>query len=474
MKHFSVAFLSVFLLANPFAKAEDAVPMQRAPGKVECNDELKRCTYVVQNLTGKELQTKINAIVFPGSILSPSCGYFNVETLKKINFYINDPELRTRFIALIPLLDIFDDFAPSSLVQLTTEIFTLSEGGLTELQAEITAATSTPPTDAADWALNSIAGGAVDLGLRIGTNFLSSVLGSKKVKEKSSKVTTVTQLIPNFANINYSHNTNIYVSPTAGVVKDEVSGVNINGSVSISASDSDLVLIKDYSFRYGVVTPGTLPTDDRVDMLNFSNPQLYLVKGISSLLISSVTTEKKDKTTTGILSWGKNKDQLQTKIIVITRAEAISFKSFVNDLKAIRTLELHGEFNKTEKDSFPNNEINIEEVLGHVKPYALFSASGDRILGFRLDTRDARVSNIAKNIEITVKSGGVFTSGGLKQKSILTVENLMLSGMKFDSLSNKELGAAKVKITLDLKVFNENQKVTKTLYYNPETNKFIE
>lgn len=471
----SISIISFSLLAYVSVKSAEQPQMQRAPQKVECNDEIKLCTYVVQNLTGRELVAKINAIVFPGSILSSSEGVINVKSLKEITFYINDPELRSRFIAIIPLLDVFDDFAPSSLVQLTTEIYSLSEGGLTELQAEVTAATTNPASDIADVAIKTMTGGAVDLGLRIGTNFLSSVLGSRKVKERSSKITTVTQLIPNFASINYSHNTNIYVSPTAGVVKDEMSGININGSVSISGSDSDLVLIKDYSFKYGVVESGATPTSDRVNMLSFSNPQLYLVRGISSLLISSVTRTTTDKTETGILSWGKTKNELQSKIMVITRAEAISFQSFITDLKKIRTLELHREFTQIEKDSFPNNELEMTEVLNHVKPYAMFSPSGDRILGFRLDFKDARISNIAKNIEISIKSGSLFKAGGLKQKRILSVENLMLSGIKFDdTLTSKELNQAKVKITIELKLFNSNDKTTTTLFYNPETNKFIE
>lgn len=265
------------------------------------------------------------------------------------------------------------------------------------------------------------------------------------------------------------------MSPTAGVVKDEVSGINIGGSVSISASDPDLVLIKDFSFRYGVVQPGATKTEDRVDILSFSNPQLYLVRGISSLLVSSVTNEKTSKSETGILSWGKNENELKSKIMVVTRAEAISFQNFISDLKKVRTLELHREFSQKEKDQFPNNEIEMKEVLTHLKPYAMFSPSGDRILGFRLDANDARLSNISKSIEVSIKSGSILKSGGLKQKRILTLENLMLSGIKFDNtLTTKELDQAKVKITVELKEFNGSQKNTTNLFYNPETNKFIE
>jgi hypothetical protein len=50
----------------------------------------------------------------------------------------------------------------------------------------------------------------------------------------------------------------------------------------------------------------------------------------------------------------------------------------------------------------------------------------------------------------------------------------MITGLKFNSLSPKELDKASVKINLILKEFNGSASITKTIYYNPETNKFIE
>ncbi len=469
-----IVTLAFIIGMNSFADINPGI-MQRDPGKVECNDEIKRCTYIVQNLTAKELVAKLNANVFPGSILSPSEGFIVVEQLKKISFYINDEAVRAKFISLIPLLDVFEDFVPSSLVQLTTEIYALSESASTEVQAKLTSTENNPANDIADWAVTAMAGGASAMGIKIGTNLLSSILGSNKIKEESSKVSTVTQLIPNLAGINYSQSTMLYVSPAgSGVVKEQEAGLNIGGSVSISSSDSDLVLIKDYSLRYGVVDPSSTAGNERVNILSINNPQLYLVKGTSSILLSTVTTEEKNNTKMSFLSFGKNKDKLQNQILIVTRAESISFKALVADLKKIKTLELHREFSAEDKAKFPNNEVTMEEVFNHVKPYSFFTVSGDRVLGFVLDKNDARISNFAKNIEISVKTGSMFNKGNLNQKIILSVENLMLSGLKFENLSTKELSQAKVNIKLNLKVFNQNIAVSKTLFYNPETNKFIE
>lgn len=470
-------FLAIFALISFQSFAQDSEQVfQREPGTVDCNDEIKRCTYIVQNLTARDLVAKLNANLFPGSILSPAEGYIVVEHLKKINFYINDELLRQKFVSLIPLLDVYEDFVPTSLVQLTTEIYSLSESASTEIQAKLTSSDSSPVGDLATDIVTTLAGGASALGIKIGTNLLSSILGSTKIKEESSKISTVTQLVPNLAGINYSQSTTLYISPSgSGVVKEQEAGLNINGSVSISATDPDLVLIKDYSLRYGVIDPSSKEGNERVNLLNLSNPQLYLVRGTSNVLISSVTTEETNRRTWSPVSFGKDKSKLQNQILIVTRAEAISFKSLVSDLKRVRALELHRSFTADEKNQFPKNEVSMDEVLNSIKPYSFFTVSGDRILGFFLDKEKARTSNINKNIEISVKSSnGVFSKGSIDQKTILSVENLMLSGLKFEKLSPKELKEPKVKIKLSLKVFNSDISVSKVLYYNPETNKFIE
>jgi hypothetical protein len=299
-------------------------------------------------------------------------------------------------------------------------------------------------------------------------------LGSKKLREQSSKVSTITQLIPNLSQINYNQTTDIYISPTAGVVKSEVAGINVNGTVSISGSDSDLVLLKDYTFKYGVLVPGADASTDRVNILDISNPQLYLTKGVASIVVSSFTIENKSSNSRSLVAWGKKKEQLQSKMMVITRAEAISYDNYISDLKNLRKLDLHPQFSKEEVSQFPTDEVSMETILNDMRAYAYFTPTGDRVLGFKLNPKNARANNIKKNIEISAKNGSVLSSGSIKQNIILPLESLMLTGMKFDSLNPKELDKAKVKITLTLKEFNGTSSVSKVIFYNPETNKFIE
>ena len=136
-------------------------------------------------------------------------------------------------------------------------------------------------------------------------------------------------------------------------------------------------------------------------------------------------------------------------------------------------MELHQQFSEEEKTKLPINEVDLKSVLENITPLAYFTTSGDRVLGFKLDPKDARLNNISKNIVISVTSGGIF-SRGLNQKIILPLENLMLSGLKFDPLTPKELKKTSVDIKLSLKEYSGSASVGKTLHYNPETNKFFE
>lgn len=444
--------------------------MERPAGNVQCDEKLERCEYVTQNVVARSLVAKINAVLFPGSVLSPADGYISIESLKKISFWIQDETLRDRFIALIPVLDVLEDFEASSLIQLTTEIYSLSDEGLTELQAQISSVGGTD-TDS-DWTLGSGGLGTVDLALKVGNKLLSSVLGSRVVRNQVTRVTTVTQLLPNLSSLDYNHTTNIFVSPTAGSVKEEKAGLTLTGNLSISASDPDLVLLTDYSFSYGVLLPPVEGRVDRVSLLKFTNPQLYMVKGLSNILVSSLSSETTNGRDIGILSFGRRREKVQSKIMVITRAEAMSFDQYVSQLKKLRQYDLFREFSPAEIEEMPMDEVSLETVMKSLKPYSFSTPSGERVLGFTLDRKLARSSIIKKSLEIEVNEVR-FGGGGLKQKAIRSVENLMLSGFKFDPLEPRSLEKPVVKIRVTLKKFRARESTKVELFYNPETNQFI-
>ncbi|MBK22780.1 MAG: hypothetical protein CME70_02145 [Halobacteriovorax sp.] len=463
-------FLLPILIVLSSISISFADSLEDSPSIAKCNEELKRCTYVSQNITARALVSRINSIMFPGSILTPEEGYINVESLKKLNFWLTNEELKTRFIALLPLLDSFEEFNPSALVQLTTEIYSVSEKGFNHMSAQIASAT-TDTGDATDVVLNTLGGGTIDLALKLGSNLLGSVLGTRVAREEVSQVETVTQLIPNMADINYSHGSTVFVSPTPGIVKEAKAGLNIGGTVSINKFDSELVVLKNYNFNYGVINPSidgevTAP----VTLLSIQNPQLYLVKDTSTMVVSTHTVREESGREWGLGLFGRSKDKLRTKLMVVTRATAYSFQDYIRQLKKLRRLDLHRSFSELEINNFPGDSISMGTVLKSVKPYSLQTPSGQKILGMKIDKSFARKDNIKKSIEVSIKGGGI------KQEAILTLENLMLSGIKFNPLGLRYLDKKVIKLKVELKPFrgSRTERVKLKLYYNPRTNSFIQ
>lgn len=133
-------------------------------------------------------------------------------------------------------------------------------------------------------------------------------------------------------------------------------------------------------------------------------------------------------------------------------------------------MDLHRGFSEIEINSFPGNGIDFKTALKSVKPYALQTPSGQKILGMKLDKKFARRDNIKKSVEVSIKGGGI------KQEAILTLENLMLSGLKFNPVGLRYLDKKVVKFKVTLKPFrgSRSSRVKITLYYNPRTNSFIQ
>lgn len=463
---FLIAIMFAFVtLTSSFASSLESPPEQ-----VKCDEAKKICTYVSQNITARVLLSRINSIMFPGSILTPEEGFLNVETLKKLNFWIEDENFRARFITLLPVLDSFEEFNPSALIQLTTEIYSVSEKGFKHINAEVTSATSSAE-EATNFVLSSLGGGTVDLALKLGSNLLGSILGTRIAREEVTQVETVTQLIPNLSGVNFSHGSTVFISPTTGSVKEVRTGLDINGTVSINKFDSELVLVKDYSLTYGVtnkVSDGNVIAP--VTILSISNPQLYLVKDTATMVVSTHTEIEEAGREWGFGLFGRNSSKTRTKLMVITRATAFSFNEYIRELKELRKLELHRSFSESAVNSFPAGEVSLKRVLKSVTPYALQTPSGQKILGFKLNKDLARPSNIKKSIEIKIRGGGI------KQSAILPLESLMLSGIKLDSIKSKYLDKKVVKLKIELRPFKGSfsSKVKLKLYYNPRTNKFIQ
>lgn len=441
--------------------------LERPAGAVDCSQSLKRCTYIVQNGTAASLIQKIERILFPGTILTPNEGYIEAESLKKIGFWLESDELLERFKGLLPALDTFESFDPTSLVQVSVDVYGITETGLTNLTASLQSAAPAGDDDG-DFSI-STGNGALDLTLKLGTNLLASALGSQNVKKHTKKMTTVTRFVPNRAEINFAHTSNIYISPTAGTVKEEKVGLNIDGEVSIERNNNQLIKVENFSFRYGVLISGDTPGNNRVNVLEVTNPEVYLLSGVSNLIVSTTTDEVSRTRGWGLLSVDRSRDENLSKLMVVVRAEPLSFETVIERMRDMRVRELNGTFTTADRAAMPVQGPSLNEIFNNgIEPWSRFTASGDRILGFNIDKKLASKLTIDKNIEIEIKTRG------FKQKAIRSVENLMISGLKFDDLPARNLNRELVKLKVKFKAFRGSTLARKILWYNPQTNAFIE
>src|SRR5690606_7023804 len=298
---------------------------------------------------------------------------------------------------------------------------------------------------------------ALDLTLKLGTNLLASALGSRNVKKYTKKLTTVTRFIPNRAEINFAHTSNIYISPTAGTVKEEKVGLNVDGEVSIERSRNDLIKIENFSFRYGVLIPGADAMSNRVNVLEVTNPEVYLLSGISNLIVSTTTDEVSRTRGWGLLSVERGQDESLSKLMVVVRAEPMAFDTIIDRMRDLRVRELSGTFTSADRTEMPATGASVEDIINNgFDTWARFTAAGDRILGFHLDKKLANHAVLNKNIEIEIKTRG------FKQKAIRTVENLMISGLRLDELPRSSLDRDLVKLKIRFKAFRGRTIARKT------------
>ncbi|MDB9786858.1 hypothetical protein OAB57_02020 [Bacteriovoracaceae bacterium] len=452
-KIFTLFFLFSWQAAHSQILKEPAIP--------KCQYDQKVCSYVTQNITADRLIATINPVMFPGIPLDPEEGFIAKQSHKKINFWFDNKELLERFINFIPYFDTLEEFNPSSMIQLTTEIFAITDDALSHFEATFGMSNSGSNGPQAEGTISATFG--------VGNFVLSAALSAQRTTRQIARITTINQMIPNLSNIQYEHMTKIHISPTAGVSKEEQSGIGIYGNASISRENQEQVLINGFRFFYGLEIPDASGRTIKVNTLKFSHPELYLMEGLSSVLISSNTYTSINENSLGLpLSFRRG--QGSTKLMIVIRASSMSFEEFTAQNEKLRKRTLYEQFPKSKVGTFPTDEVPLKTILDRILPFAHTTLSGDRILGIHLDPHFARRKNIKKNIEILI------TGWRFKQKAVRSLENLMLSGIVFDDLPLHLLQKPIAKLTLRMKLFRKAgiYQAKRTLYLNTATNEFIE
>ncbi len=460
-----ILLLMVTLLASNIY-AENSLELN--PGKVECFEEVQMCTYVVQNIDASCLYTKLNRIMFSGSSIISDDGYIFVDS-KVIRFWLNDAEKQERLKTLIPLLDTFEQFVPAPLVNFTTEIHSVSEKGYAYLQASAENF-ARAAIGAAEGEVNVT--GSFKIRLNIDDVDLASILGAQIMKEESMKVMTINEPIINGGNINFSQMQTIPYAPTSGTAKEASVGISTSGHVSISRDNPDLVQINNYNMTFSVDDPSFTTNEHvRVSTLKIGAGTIYLTRNQSRIMISSNIIESSTSNGVGLTTVGTNRSKIYTKLVVIVRAESHSYEDYTN---MTNNNEVNRKFTEDEIAAFPNDEVDLDNITESIKIHSSFSLSGDRILGFYLDSKLARMDNYKKDLVVRIKGGGIDT------KEIRTLESLMLNGYTFTGLDpfklDKEIIKIKIKLSEPKYRFYNFMRFKKkfTLFYFPSDNRFSE
>ncbi|MEK6626777.1 MAG: hypothetical protein AABY86_17550, partial [Bdellovibrionota bacterium] len=188
------------LFINALNSSETDPSLERQAGQATCQPELNVCSYLAQNLTARELMGRILPVMFPDMPLDPREGYVQRETLKKIIFWFNNDKMRQRFSSLLPHFDTMEDFVPTSMINLTTEIYAVTDEALTEISATLGmgASIGLPSTGATTTGTPAGLNLSVGLSYGIANYSLSMALTAQRILNRVTRVTSVQQVVPNF------------------------------------------------------------------------------------------------------------------------------------------------------------------------------------------------------------------------------------------------------------------------------------
>ncbi|MBT3983326.1 MAG: hypothetical protein HOE90_18375 [Bacteriovoracaceae bacterium] len=469
---FLLCSASLIMVSSAFSDT----PLLKPPGKVSCHDgasgtkDLNYCLYVTQNISASKLKSKLSTVMFSGGTFAT----VNIDDVlhadgQELTFWLEKKEDRTRLISLIPLLDTFKKFSSNDLVKIVIDVYRLTESAVSDIQASPSNALGTAAaifTGAKNPDLLSV----LSPELNLGTDFLSSILFHQKTKGEVVQIDQLILLIPNGDSINFSRVTNNYVETSSTGSATEEVGISLNGTVQISEASENLLKIDSYSMNYGVL--GEV-IEDRVTKLSFSREELYLAKGVSTLLFSAKNTFTSKSKSFGFSMIGKSKEKYFNKLMISLTAEPVSFDKFIEESEKMAEIKEHGKLPESAVAELSENKFSLNQALGNIKPYVFKTMTGDLKLGFTVDSAFATKKNITKDVEIEVKGGG------MKLETILELQNLMTTGLEFKGIQNKYFAKSYFEIEVTLKKFSPHKKskteeVTHTLYFNPTNMKFMD
>lgn len=438
----------------------------RPPGPIECFEELKYCTYLIQNIDkASTLINQVLPILFPNGIIDFDKGHMKQagNNSNKVSFWYEDEVILGRMKALLMRLDSLEQFSPSVLIEVNTEVYAVTEEALSEMRAEISGITfgqgtgTTPTISSGDNGLS--------FSMNVGTATLSALIGMQRAKGTATRISSVTQIIQNLDSLNYSQVTPIYLPQTGtGVVKEGESGIKINGTVTVNKENNELVGIKNYSFSYAVQDP---KNPGLVTTLKMGSSNMYLEEGVSFALVSANTEASIAESNIRLISGGRRTSKVNTKIVVYNTVKAYSFAEFSTNNRELARSHKTGSFTEKEVAALNDkDETTLRDVFNSMTVSAKNTTSGDPVLSFILDKKLATKENYQKLIRIEVNGKGVH------QVQYAQLQNLMINPFRIKRMPISNLKKSLLKFKIHLREKGEHKKESRKMmkaYYNPYT-----
>ncbi len=472
--------ISVFTLSFVFFTSitlADAQTFNRQVGEPECIVEAKRCSYLTVNVTGNQFVTRVTNQLFPRqSIFFTDESYLEVERGNLVVFWFESEDILKRFKLLIPVIDALESFKPADMVKVTTDILEMTETGLKNFRAQISAVTARPVGNDRDFDVNigDATTGDLNLNVPLKTVDLSVLLGGASVKKYTRKAITNESYVSNSEDLNFSQTTLVPIEGPSGILEKKT-GLEIDGTVSIERDNSDLVKLTNFDLKYSkeVINPVDA-TQMSINTLDLDRKSLFLYRGLTQTAVKSVSSVQTSDRSGQLNGINRAIGEEYNKLLIMVRAETISHDDIAAEARRIADSNIQGEFSEDQIREFPTDSVELKEIFENIKPFTRFDTTGERIVGFKLDQKYARLENYKKRFDIKIKGGGI------KQQANRSLESLMTKGLILNDVSQNYYDRKFIKIKVTIREFIKRPKPGQrrfskrvTLYYNPQTNEFL-
>jgi hypothetical protein len=463
MKFYLVWALVAFIAAPAYSQVNSTKLFQE--GSVVCPEDkngtgYEYCTYTLVHLTrAQELIRKVEQVLFKGDPLTSPDGMMEPlgNNRKVLTFWHINKDILQRMKDVIPMLDTKESFYPNTIVEFKADVYEVSETGLSNLGAEITnLKVGKSITDGSRSATMTGVPNGLGLDLKLGIIELSGLLSAEKQKGNLRRKVTITRPVANLSSIEYDDKTKRYAAPGAGtsIIKDEYTGVTLDGVVSVNDEDSSLVTIKNFKFTYG-----TLNSDNTVNMITLPSDDLIVKEGIAFPLVSSKTVGSFSSTTTSLFGLRKEVTKEDAKLLIYVSVKVKSWDNYIDSIQDLLTIGKQ-KFDKEELETLSNNCISDMDLLNDITPIATRDHQGDPVLSIKLNKENACLKNIKNRIKVSFTGNGIPKA---ENKKNVTVESLMHIPVKINGLSmSKVREKSELKIKLKLEMINKGVKTKMT------------